>query len=487
VLIISVLHTLPMSIFGNSISLFVPLMRPLLVVGFFVVPLLASSATTPDTSSRPVREQCFASLKDDLREARIFDVPLAEMDTLTYATLETQFSRLYTGLSSFGIETDKAQFAMRVYDFGSQTGYVHPPYAPLPVVERSEAWATATKQFIIAEEYVIDPEGKPQFIDCAFLSIASDDLLQVTRERYSSDGPMASLLKTTPDASRKSWYSQNTSFDHSGNPLATWKRLFVYPSGAQNPYFDKYSVIEAFPAHKVDSFAVLGFFDQEMLLIEEYNPGSGGMDMTFLIQGEGTSTIEAVAPVELLPLVPKGADRVFPLASYYAGIESRFPQFAETLSIRGTLKYITFKELITRTDMNEESKKLLNALIDPRRVSQFVYERTRNGENGAILTDPEFEGLILAFKDADTAMLQLEQPNTTLENLKSQPIPVKQESAPRIDFVLLVVAGVFVCVAAGGLLVVIRKRKKSPVATIVASDTLKKDTPLEGPSDEQKL
>lgn len=48
-------------------------------------------------------------------------------------------------------------FEMRLYSYGKQTGYKHPPVSPFPTYSKSEKWDSPTKEFIIAEEYVKNP------------------------------------------------------------------------------------------------------------------------------------------------------------------------------------------------------------------------------------------------------------------------------------------------------------------------------------------
>lgn len=232
-----------------------------LFVFSFVLSSLSSSlfvsAQEPDTS---VQAQCFATLKENMKEVSAFSVPLNLISTTTYTDISSKFGPVRKTLQSFDITVDKNILGIRLYSFGNQTGYVHPPKSVLPVSSKSETWGDSIKEYIIAEEYITDQQGKEHFTNCLFLQVASDNLLQVTQDNYAYDMPSISLTKDIKDGQYKTWYNEITSFNYQNKPFVTWKKLFVYPKATQNTYFNRYDVFNTYPTNKVTNFNVLDFF-----------------------------------------------------------------------------------------------------------------------------------------------------------------------------------------------------------------------------------
>ena len=416
----------------------------LFAMAFFVSPARA------DESSQ---SQCFQMLKNNMAEAGMFAAPLQEMDKMTYQDLSSKFSRNYKSLSSFGIEINQNDFEMRVYSFGKQTGYVHPPLVPFPVSTKSDSWDEPAKQYIIAEEYINEPSGNKHFVDCVFISIASADLMKVTRENYLYDGATISLAKTATDGSYKTWYSENPSFDYASKPLATWKRLFVYPKSTQNEYFNKYDVADARPANKVENLDVLKFFSQNLIRLQNNDEKGNAVTKFFMLNDKGEPS-EAVMPKALLPVERTGINEVFPLNEYYQAIEARFPIFAKLLSIRGTLKYETFKKLITEKQ-NPEAMKIVNALLDFRQLAGYSADKKANEKNGVIVTDPVLDKLLADVANADTAIQKISGKDVPVNNAKEQ-----ENTETKITPYLIVGLVTLLSVSLLILVVVLRKYKK---------------------------
>jgi hypothetical protein len=361
------------------------------------------------------RTQCFQGLKDNMVEAGIFSEPLQEIEKMTYADLATKFSRNYKNLSSFGLDINQSNFEMRVYSFGRQTGYIHPPLSPFPISTKADLWEEPAKEFIIAEEYVNEPGKGIHFIDCAFIQIATEDPTKVTRENYLYDGAMISLNKTAKDNSYKSWYGENVSFNYDGKPFVTWKRIFVYPQSSQNDYFDKYTVAEAYPANKVESFDVLNFFKQSLIKLQDYDEEGHLIGVKTVTFDENGEQVEIIMPDELQPIKADGINKIFPLAEYYQAIEARFPEFAKRLSVRGSLQYETFKKLIIEKQ-EPEIVKLINNLLDYRQLMIYATKKIENEKQGMVVTDPEMDKLLMDVADVDTAIQNLSQKEIRVDN-----------------------------------------------------------------------
>lgn len=373
----------------------------------FILPMYASAQTASDNATRA---QCFATLKENMAETSIFSQPLKTLATTTYADLESKFSKNYTSLSSFGIDIDRPDFEMRLYSFGRQTGYQHPPKLPLPSSTKSELWGENSKEYIVAEEYITDNNQQKHFLDCVFFQISGQDLMQITRERYLYDGALISITKTPQTNDYKAWYSENISFDYQSKPFVTWRRLFVYPKATQNNYFDRYDVQDAFPAHQTTSFNSLAFEDSSkgpVMSSQDYD-AKGNVTIKYYSPDATGKIVEVTYPDELKPIVSDGADKRFPLATYYQSIENLFPEFAKRLSFRGTLQYDTFKKLLTSPSLDAESQKLLNTLLDPRGLAAYSVSKERAASFGTTLSNPQFDTVFEQVQNADKAFADIQ-------------------------------------------------------------------------------
>lgn len=366
----------------------------ILILGIILFPVVSLA------SEQEVRAQCFDTLKVNMEEAKIFSTPLQELQKMSYGELEPMFSVNYKNLSSFGIEIDRGDLEMRLYSFGRQTGYIHPLDLPIPSSVQSDKWTEPAKEFIVAEEFIIDQEGKKHFLDCVFFTIGSADLLGVTSDRYLYDGPAISMTKVSGDGDYKAWYSENTSYDYSNKPFVTWKRLFIYPKLTQNEYFNKYDVADVFPANKIESFDVLKFFLEPFLQIQEYDSAGAPMTGYFKIISE-EEEVRVSPPAELIPLVPDESNKEFPLSAYYQAIENMFPQFAERLALRGALKYDTFKRLSSMTDKNDETTNLLSIINDYRGLAIYDLDKKAKEKEGINVSNPEMDASLQLMMNAE--------------------------------------------------------------------------------------
>jgi hypothetical protein len=379
-----------------------------LFVFSFVLSSLSSSlfvsAQEPDTS---VQARCFADLKENMKESVIFSNPAKEIDTMTYADLSSKFSQKYKELQSFGIGVDTGVFAMRTYSFGNQTGYIHPPKSMFPDSYKSDTWASPSKEYIVAEEYVTDTQGKEHFINCLFLQIASTDLTHVTQDRYNYDGIPLSISKNAPDGSYKALYSEAESFDYKNKPFVIWKRLFIYPKATQNSYFNRYDVADEYLANKVGSFEVLKFFLQDIVKVNDVNTITGTSSIKYLLRNKDRTTTPLITPQALIPAtLSDGASS--PLFNQYPkAIEKQFPEFAKLLSVRGVIKYETIKRIQSETNQNPEVVKFLNAMSNP--AIDAYYLATQTGSTTKIAPNPEYDRLIPLIQNGDWTIRQLER------------------------------------------------------------------------------
>lgn len=390
----------------------------ILILGIILFPFVSLA------SEQEVRAQCFDTLKVNMEEAKIFSTPLQELQKMSYGELEPMFSVNYKNLSSFGIEIDRGDLEMRLYSFGGQTGYVHPLDLPIPSSVKSDKWKEPAKEFIVAEEFIVDQEGKRHFLDCAFFTISSNDLLGVTSDRYLYDGPAISITKVSKEGDYKAWYSENISYDYSNKPFVTWKRLFIYPKLTQNDYFNRYDVAEVFPANKTESFDVLKFFLEPFVQIQEYD--SAGLLKTAYFKITGEEEVRVSPPTELIPLTPDELNKNFPLSAYYQAIENMFPQFAERLALRGALKYDTFKRLSSIVDKNEETTNLLNIINDYRSLAIYDLDKKEKEKEGMSVSNTELDASLQLMMNAEPVAqdILLKKRNSSLIKIMSISLPI---------------------------------------------------------------
>ncbi|TAN36672.1 hypothetical protein EPN27_01495 [Patescibacteria group bacterium] len=399
----------------------------ILIFGIILFPFVSLA------SEQDVRAQCFSTLRENMEEAKIFSTPLQELKKMSYGELEPMFSVNYKNLSSFGIEIDRGDLEMRLYSFGEQTGYVHPLDLPIPASIKSDKWKEPAKEFIVAEEFIVDQESKKHFLNCAFFTISSSDLLGVTSDRYLYDGPAISITKVSKEGDYKAWYSENISYDYSNKPFVTWKRLFIYPKLTQNDYFNRYDVAEVFPANKAESFDVLKFFLEPILQIQEYDSAGSLKTAYFKIISE-EEEVRVSPPEELIPPVPAESNKEFPLSAYYQAIENMFPQFAERLALRGALKYDTFKRLSSVTEKSDETTNLLNIINDYRGLAVYDLDKKAKEKEGMNVSNPEMEASLQLMMNAETVAQDI-----LLKNRNSSVVKILSILGP----ILLVLLGLF--------------------------------------------
>ncbi len=321
--------------------------RKILICAVAVLMLSASShVNAQDAMFRGVQEQCFTQLQSSVLSVPAFSSVHEEVKVLNYADVQGGLSDYYKNVSSFGVDLRSPDFDMRVYSFGRDTGYQHPPFSPFPTYTLSDKWETPAKEYIYAEEYVRNTETNERvFLSCALMSVESIDLKGVTAERYLYDGALSSVMFTSSDQSHKVWYSSNDSFDHEGRNFVTWRRLFVYPKSTVNQFFDKYTVADAFPAR-----TTVNLGDIKKFRSKEHTE----------------ATRDLLFPPEM-----KGYDTVFSLNSYYQAIENSFPQLGAKLALRGVLNYTTVKELLATRGVPGFAT-IWQSVLDPRELTKYA-------------------------------------------------------------------------------------------------------------------
>ena len=345
-------------------------------------------------AANEVQEQCFEDLKINMQEIVYFGDGRDDVSSMSYSDLESKFSRNYKNMSSFGIDLDEALFELRIYTFGQQTGYIHPPYSPYPIYEKTDKWDEAAKEYIVAEEYVTLPTGEKQFLSCSFMQIEAQDLMKVTSENYLWDGDIISVIQVNGE-DYKVWYNENESFDPEGNPLVTWRRLFVYPKATQNDYFNKYDVLDQFPTNVVENLKDMYLLDANGEIYQfadgEWRPewewANAMLDGSsrLYVNDEDGQVIEYLWDEDLAPVEKEGLDQIFALNSYYQAIENKFPEFSEKMAIRWVVHYDTLKEVLATGD-DDDFAYVWETVLDPRAITVYALEK----KNGTLQEEDAF-------------------------------------------------------------------------------------------------
>ncbi len=355
---------------------------------FILLPSLSFAANT-----KAIREECFNQLKANISEAGIFEEAEKEFSHLDYKNLENKLSRNYKNLSSFGIDVDQPIFEQKVYSFGAQTGYMHPPFSPFPTYTKADKWEKPAKQNVFSEEYVRDEKGNLHFLSCGFIRIEAGDLMQVTSENYLYDGEIISVLKTDKDKKYKAWYNENTSYDHENKPFVSWQRLFIYPASSVNNYFNRFSIADAFPSNSSDSLDLfkpkkINIADMPSDLLKKVKEKTGKENPTeediMSVMGDGAPRVyvvdsagkvkTSIARKELMPVDLGGADKVFGLNSFYQAIEDQFPVFAKHLALRGVVKFDTLKKVLASKDAPALAH-IWSTVLDTREITKYALEK----------------------------------------------------------------------------------------------------------------
>lgn len=401
-------------------------------------------------ASVSVQEQCFLTLKDNLSEAGIFAEPLAEFGDRSYSEIAPLFGEKKNMLSSFDVTIDEPSLGIRLYSFGQQTGYTHPPKSVLPVYTKSDTWGDPVKEYVLAEEYVTDAQGQEHFLDCVFLHIDSEVPTDVTQDKYAYDGTAVSIVKTAADGSYKAWYNQAPGFDFEDNHFVTWKRMIVYPESTQNTYFNRFDVIDVYPANKLESFDVLEFFLGKDV---SFTAGETGVPEATYADVEGGAAVEL--PSELLLPPTFGINFSYRLASYYQAIEAKFPEFAALLSMQGAIKYRSYQELVTKTSISKDEQEFTSLIFgDTREFDSYYFDENKE-------VNPEVDKLIELIQNGNATLERLAAGETlaqlTAPEVEAVPMQGESSDSKKTLILAVLVASLGVCI----LLFILKRRKVS--------------------------
>lgn len=437
----------------------------MLIKNILTVFLVSSSfffVSAQSNEDLAVRQQCFSTLKENMKEASIFSVPLQTLATTTYADLSLKFGEKKKMLFLFDLGIDKNLLGFRLYSFGRQTAYTYPQKSLFPISTKSDTWGDPVKEYIVGEEYVTDSEGKDHFLDCLFLQISGENLMNLKENTVEYDGAQMSLMKESSDGSYKASYVELPSFDYQDKLLVTWNRLIVYPKATSNSYFSRYDIADAYVANKVKSFDILNFFLQKNILkIDDYNVKTGTSTIKYFVKNDLNNMTEVSPPTLLLPISPSGVNRVFPYASYYQAIENQFPEFASLLSISGTLKYSTFKKLVSERNSNKEVLKFFNEFWNNKPINSYYLR-----ENKLSVSIKEYDRIIPLLQNADWTVDKLLN-GSDFDTLRFNPYQEEAKIVPffNVKIVIFILFGILLSIL--GIIVFLKKRKLSSNSNII--------------------
>lgn len=332
------------------------------LLAFIFYAFINNQVFAENIEKNELQSKCFNTLKLNISEIWIFEKPYQVIKKMNYNDIK--FSRYYKNMSSFWIDLDKPLFEIRLYSFWKQSWYIHPPYSPFAIWTKSEKWDFATKEYIIAEEYIKIPNWNKQFISCSFMQLSAEDLMKVKAEDYLYDWEIISLLKNNNNLEYKAWYNENVSYNYENKILWEWNRLFIYPKETQNDYFDRYKIANSFPTNISTNFDALNKEKIKDKWIWDW-------PIRVYIQNENWKIQKYISPSELSPIKQQWNNKIFPLFWYYQDIENSFPEFSKNIALRWELHFDTLKKIIS-TKENSKYAHIWNTILYSKDFTKYM-------------------------------------------------------------------------------------------------------------------
>ncbi|MEF2175901.1 MAG: hypothetical protein V3575_05490 [Candidatus Absconditabacteria bacterium] len=341
--------------------------------------LMSLTFGAQDLNSINGREECFEILKQNLKETELFKEESETIKDISYKQLDKEFSKYYKDMSSFGLELREPRFLHRVYSFGEQTAYKHPPFSNFPTYTNSDKWDKAAKENIITELFVKNDKDETIFLGCAFMKIRAIELISFKGENYLYDGqPFSYLIERD---NYKSWYFTNDVFDFNEDIMGTIERLFIWPKSTVNSYFNRYEITDSIESIKINEYK------------EIYGPTplEGESDISNAKIGAYDQNGNLIFPDQ------KNSDKkpkdIFENFTYFQATQDKFPEFAKHIAMRGLLDFDLFKKSLIKYNAKEtteeeklELSKYLEIVLDYRDYNKYTKKKL-DGNNSIIIED----------------------------------------------------------------------------------------------------
>jgi hypothetical protein len=152
------------------------------------------------------------------------------------------------------------------------------------------------------------------------------------------------------------------------------------------------------------------------------------------------------------------------VAQYFDAIQIKFPEFANLLSIGGTIKYGTLKSILSNPNPNPELIKFLNVAFNSPELNSYYLNKNIPEEGVESFANPELDRLLLLVQNGDWAIEKIEQGNSidTLvfnspaDEITQPPIVPEQPQSPYQYLAVIGVGLAFIII----MVLLLRSRKE---------------------------
>jgi hypothetical protein len=294
---------------------------------------------------------CYDQLKTEMEQVPYLQEAYNTIKDSSYNAIVfrdyTQYSNLY--FPEFGFNDNNnagyPNFRIRIYGFGRDTGYNHPPTPRIPAT--TEPWHA--REYVLMEEYIRPSANEEHFLSCGIIKMEALDrktLMDITENNVQFEETTSSLLKTDPTDQHRTWYSEGEGYDESC-PIVKWRRFFVVPKWTQNSYFSRYDFLDVFPHTAVDNFSTLTFYDSiKKEIAQSTCDNLGYQTRAFLFPTVRAQQGEASTPT----ITYEGNNKYFPLYTTYEAMEQKFPEVSKYVKIRGIYDFSTIQKMVGEQD-----------------------------------------------------------------------------------------------------------------------------------------
>jgi len=350
---------------------------------------------------------CYDQLKTEMKEVPYLQEAYNMIKNRNYNAIPfgdyTQYSNLYFPELAPNSNSGYPNFKIRIYGFGEDTGYNHPPRPQIPAT--TELWHA--NEYVLMEEYIRPSANEEHFLSCGIIKmegLGGNTLMQITENKVQFEDTKSSLLKTDPTDQHRTWYSEGVGYDTSC-PIVKWRRFFVVPKWTQNSYFSRYDFLDVFPHTAVDNFSTLTFDDAITKEVAQSTCDTlGDQTRALLFPTVRAQQEESSAP----EITYEGNNRYFPLYTTYEAMAQKFPDLSNHVKVRGVYDFSTIQKMVGEPDpvkrdaivqsvptLGELSeyyreKSAGNRTVDPRLEQYLQHPERLNTELAQKFDDPHY-------------------------------------------------------------------------------------------------
>lgn len=171
--------------------------------------------------------------------------------------------------------------------------------------------------------------------------------------------------------------------------------------------------------------------------------------------------VEVKPPQALQSVILLGDNAFYPRATYYQAIEKKFPEFGSLISMKGSVKYSTFKKIMFEKNPNPEAIKFLQLVGNSTKLDAYYFDTNKK-------TDPELDRLISLVQNGDWTIGKILNGENLAtihygqDKTEGQDIKETSDNQTLVSKNLLAVLALVLAVTISGLFFFWRKRKVSP-------------------------